>query len=155
MLFRPIALLCAAAILASFFLPWFTTPFGESLVPWDAIQSVDADRLQEAMRNAPPAALVFLASFALAAIFLLLALLGRETKALAFLTGAAPVGLVAWALLSASDRVDLTGLPIRSADLTDTLVQAAEVFGPGAWAWIGGAALLLLLGLIDPGRRKA
>lgn len=154
MLFRPLALLCSAAILASIFLPWFTTALGGALVPWDIVRPLNAEQMQEAVRSAPPEVMVFLGSFALAALFLLLALIGQESKLLAFLTGAIPAGLVAWVVLSASNRVELSGLPIRSGDLSQLLEQATEVLGPGAWAWGGGAALLLLLGLFDPGRRN-
>ncbi|MBA3911740.1 MAG: hypothetical protein C0524_18160 [Rhodobacter sp.] len=154
MLFRPLALLCAAAILASIFLPWFTTALGETLVPWNTIRILNVDQMQDAVRNAPPEVIVFLVSFALATIFLLLALIGQESKMLAFLTGAIPVGLVAWIVLSASNQVDLSGLPISSGDLSQMLAQATEVLGPGAWAWSGGAGILVLLGLLDPGRRR-
>jgi len=153
MLLRPLALLCAAAILASLFLPRLTTHFGESLVPWATTGSLNSDQIQDLARNAAPGDFVFLASFALAANFLLMALIGQESKSLAFLTGGAAVGLVARAILSASNRVDFAGLPVSSGDLSEMFVQASELPGPGAWAWIGGA--LLVPGLLNPGRRKA
>jgi hypothetical protein len=155
MLFRLLALLCAAAMLASPFLTWLVLPTGESLVPWNAIGTLNSDQLQGLVRDAPPATLVFIASFVLAAVFALLALIGWETKTLAFLTGMAPVGLVAWVLISASSRVGFSNLPILSDDLSQGLGDVAEAIGAGAWAWIGGAVLLVLLGLFDPGRRKA
>jgi hypothetical protein len=116
---------------------------------------LNSDQLQGLVRDAPPATLVFIASFVLAAVFALLALIGWETKTLAFLTGMAPVGLVAWVLISASSRVGFSNLPILSDDLSQGLGDVAEAIGAGAWAWIGGAVLLVLLGLFDPGRRKA
>lgn len=154
MLSRPLALLAAAAILASLFLPWFTTPFGENVVPWSALRQMDADMAQRLVENAPPEAIAFGASFVLAALFLLLALVGREFKLLAFVTGAVPVGLVAWMLSSAAGRADAAGLPLSGSDMSEIVSRASEMLGTGAWSWIGGAAVLVLLGLIDPGRRK-
>lgn len=153
MLFRLLALLCAAAMLASPFLAWFSPPLGESLVPWTMVRAMTADQIQTLARNATPAVIAFLASFLLAAVFVLLALIGRESRTMAFLTGLAPVGLVAWALIVASGRVYFSHLPISAEKLPEGLVGTTEVLGPGAWAWIGGAVLLLLLGLFDPGRR--
>lgn len=154
MLTRSLALLCAAAVLVSMFLPWMTTPLGGNLVPWDVIGSLTEEQIREFVETSP-ATLVFLASFALSAIFLLLALIGRESKSLAFLAGAAPVGLVIWLFVSASEQIDLSGLPISSGDVGEIFTQASRLLGPGALAWIIGASILLLLGLVDPGRRRA
>ena len=152
---RLLAFLCAAAMIASLFLSWTASGLGESLIPWQLIQSQSQDQIRALLENAPPEVLVFLASFALAAVFLLLTLIGRESKFLALLTGAGPVGLVAWGIWSASSQIDFAGIPVSSGDLGDLMAQATKLLGPGAWAWIGGAAILLLLGLLDPGRRRS
>lgn len=152
---RLLAFLSAAAIIGSLFLSWVSSALGDSLVPWQSVQSMGEDRIRTLLDDAPPEVLVFLASFALAAVFLLMTLIGRESKILAILTGALPVGLVAWGVWSASTQIEFAGLPVSSGDLRDLLAQALRVLGPGAWAWIGGGVLLLLLGLLDPGRRRA
>jgi uncharacterized membrane protein len=154
MLFRLLALLCAAAMLASPFLTWLVLPSGEGLGPWHAIRGLNGDQLQDLVRTAPPAMIAFIGSFVLAAVFVLMALIGRETRTLAFLTGLVPVGLVAWVLISASNRVGFSNLHILTDGLSQGLAAATDVVGPGPWAWIGSAVLLLLLGLFDPGRRK-
>lgn len=155
MLSRSLALLCAAAMLASLFMPWMTTPLGENLVPVKALQDLDGRQVEQLLGNAPPEVWVFVGSFALAALFLLLGVMGAASRALAILTGAAPVGLVAWAMLSATQKARASGLPFSGDDLSELFQQAVRFLGFGAWAWIGGATVLLLLGLFDPGRRKA
>ena len=154
MLFRLLALLCAAAMLASPFLAWLTPPVGEGMVPWHAIRAMNTDQLQGIVQHAPPAAILFIASFLLAAVFVLMTLIGRETKTLAFLTGVAPLGLVAWVLISAYSRAGSANLPIPSHNLSGGLGAVTDVLGPGVWAWFGSAVLLLLLGLFDPGRQR-
>jgi hypothetical protein len=151
---RFLAFLAAAAMVASLFLSWTATALGESLIPWQAVRSMGQDQAQLLLKNAPPEVLVFLGSFAFAAVFLLMTLIGRESKFLALLAGAGPVGLVAWGIWSTSSQIDFAGIPVSSGDLGDLLAQATEILGPGAWAWIGGAGVLLLLGLLDPGRRR-
>ncbi|CAN1566553.1 hypothetical protein MCELHM10_02942 [Paracoccaceae bacterium] len=151
---RVLAFLAAAAMLASLFLSWTASALGQSLIPWEWVQSLGQDQARLMLENAPPEVLVFLASFALAAVFLLMTLIGRESKFLALLTGAGPVGLVAWGIWSTASQIDFAGVPVSSGDLGDLLAQATDLLGPGAWAWIGGAAVLLLLGLLDPGRRR-
>ena len=151
---RFLAFLAAAAMVASLFLSWTAVALGQSLIPWEWAQSLGQDQARLMLENAPPEVLVFLASFALAAVFLLMTLIGRESKFLALLTGAGPVGLVAWGIWSTSSQINFGSVPVSSSDLGDLFAQATDLLGPGAWAWIGGAAVLLLLGLMDPGRRR-
>lgn len=110
--------------------------------------------MQAYVTSAPPQVLVFLASFVLAAFFLFLALFGREKRLIALLTGAGPVGLAAWAVWKERAQLNLTEIEGTMEDVNRLVAQASEVLGPGGWAWIGGAALLFLLGLFDPGRAK-
>lgn len=154
MLSRQIALLCSVAILASLFLPWIVTPLGNNLAPWDALPPFGGEEMQAYVTSAPPQVLVFLASFVLAAFFLFLALFGREKRLIALLTGAGPVGLAAWAVWKERAQLNLTEIEGTMEDVNRLVAQASEVLGPGGWAWIGGAALLFLLGLFDPGRAK-
>lgn len=154
MLLRPLALIAASAILASLFLPWFSTPFGENVVPWSVLRELDADQAQALLKNARPEAIAFGCSFVLAAFFVLFALLGRESRLLAFLTGLLPISLVAWALVSALGQADAAGLSFSGSEVSDLAAQASRMLGAGAWAWILGASALATLGLIDPGRRR-
>jgi hypothetical protein len=154
MLSRQFALLCALAILGSLFLPWVITPIGSNLVPWDVLPAFERPAIEEYVRAAPPQVLVFLGSFVLAALFALLSLIGRETRLVALLTGALPVGLVGWAVYSVREQLNLAELEMTGEDLWALFQQASDALGTGGWAWIGGAALLFLLGLFDPGRAK-
>jgi hypothetical protein len=155
MLTRQLALLCSLAILGSLFLPWIATPIGNNLVPWDVLPNFERAAVEEYLRNATPQTLVFLGSFLLAALFLLFSIVGIERRWLAFLTGAAPVGFAAWAIWQNREALNLAAVEITVEESQRLFVQASDVLGPGGWAWIGGAAVLLLLGLFDPGRPKS
>jgi hypothetical protein len=154
MVARQIALLCSLAILASLFLPWIVTPIGNNLVPWDVLPAFERTEVETYVRSAPPEVLVFLGSFLLAALFVLLALIGREKRSLAFLTGVGPVGLAGLAVWRERERLGLAELELTMEEMNSLLAQASAVLGTGGWAWIGGAALLLLLSIFDPGRAK-
>lgn len=153
---RLLALLAAVTIVGSLFMPWFVGPFGTAFVPWDAFSKIDARQFERMASNPPPIQVIlFMASFPFAAIFALLALIGREFRLQAIATGAIPVGLVAYAVVTDMRKLEATGLQIPRRDLGEILVRLSEVLGPGVYAWLGGAAVLLVLGLFDPGRRKA
>lgn len=151
MLSRPLALIAAAAILASLFLPWFSSPFGENVVPWTVLRDLDAGTAQAILKDARPEAIAYGCSFVMAALFVLFALMGRESRLLAFLTGLVPVSLVAWALVSLVMRMDAASLSFSGAEVSEL---AARVLGAGAWTWVLGASTLATLGLIDPGKRR-
>lgn len=152
MLSRPLALIAAAAILASLFLPWFSSPFGENVVPWTVLRDLDAAKAHAILQDARPEAIAYGCSFVMAALFVLFALIGRESRLLAFLTGLVPVSLVAWALISLVMRADQVGLSFSGAEVSEL---AARVLGAGAWTWAIGASALASLALIDPGRRRS
>jgi hypothetical protein len=151
---RQLALLCSVAILASLFLPWITTPIGNNLVPWDALPAFERATLEEYVRASPPQVLVYLGSFLLAAFFLILSIFGKETRLVAFLTGALPVGLAGWAVYSVREQLNLSELQGTMEEATALFQQGSEALGPGGWAWLGGAALILILSIFDPGRHK-
>lgn len=155
MLFRPIAVLCALAVLAALFLPWVATPLGSGQSPWEALPAFDPATAQDYLRAAPPEVLAFLASFALAALFLFFSLVGLTLRSLAFLTGATVVGLAGTLVWRAREALGLMEPDWTSAEASRLFAAASDVLGPGGWAWIGGGVLLLLLGLFDPGRAKA
>jgi hypothetical protein len=154
MISRQIALLCALAMLASLFLPWVTTPIGPNLVPWDALPAFERPVLETYVREASPQVLVFLGSFLLAALFVILSLFGQETRLVAFLTGALPVGLVGWTIYTVREQLNFAEMEMNGETASALFQQASDALGAGGWAWIGGAALLFLLGLFDPGRPK-
>lgn len=154
MLSRQIALLCALAILGSLFLPWIVTPIGNNLVPWDVLPAFERPVIEDYVRNAPTETLVFLGSFLLAAFFALLSLFGQETRLIALLTGGLPIGFAGWTIWQNRESLALAEVQMTMEEFNLRLAQASEVLGTGGWAWIGGAGLLLLLGLFDPGRSK-
>lgn len=140
------------AILASLFLPWLSSPFGENVVPWTVLREMDQARAHDILAGARPETIAYGCSFVLAALFVVFALIGRESRLLAFLTGAVPVALVAWALLSLIGRTDATGLSFSGSAIPE---MTQGMLGAGAWAWALGASLLATLGVVDPGRRRA
>lgn len=148
---RPLALVAALGILASLFLPWLSSPFGENVVPWSVLREMDQARAQELLAGARPETIAFGCSFVLAAIFAAFALIGRESRLLALLTGAIPVALVAWALLSLIGQADATGLSFSGSAIPE---MTHRMLGAGAWAWVLGASLLATLGVVDPGKRS-
>jgi exosortase/archaeosortase len=152
MLTRQLALLCSLAILAGLFLPWIATPIGNNLVPWDVLPAFDRTAVEEYLRSATPETLVFLGSFCLAALFLFFSIVGLERRWLAFLTGAAPVGFAAWIVWQNREPLNLAAVELTMEGTERLFLQASGVLGPGGWAWICGAAVLLLLALFDPGR---
>lgn len=150
MLSRPLAIVAALAILASMFLPWLSSPFGENVVPWSVIRQLDVAGAQAILADAKPETIAYGCSFVLAALFVLFALVGRESRLLAFLTGLLPVALVAWALIL------LVSQPDGGLSFTGSAAGAMKtpMLGAGAWAWILGASLMATLGVLDPGRRR-
>lgn len=150
MLSRPLALVAAFAILASLFLPWLSSPFGENVVPWSVLSKLDAAGAQAILADAKPETIAYGCSFVLAALFVLFALIGRESRLLAFLTGVLPVALVAWALFTLMRQSDGS----LSFSGSDTSEVTTRMLGAGAWAWVLGASTLATLGVVDPGRRK-
>ena len=150
MLSRPLALVAAFAILASLFLPWLSSPFGENVVPWSVLSKLDAAGAQALLADAKPETIAYGCSFVLAALFVLFALIGRESRLLAFLTGVLPVALVAWALFLLLRQPDGS----LSFSGSDTSAVTTPMLGAGAWAWVLGASLLATLGVVDPGRRR-
>ena len=61
MLSRPLALVAAFAILASLFLPWLSSPFGENVVPWAVLSKLDAAGAQAILADAKPETIARLA----------------------------------------------------------------------------------------------
>lgn len=151
---RPLTLLCAALMLGSIFLPWFSGPLGKGTVPWDMLQQLDRAQIEQMLSDLPPEGVAFVTSFVLAAILVLLGLMGSAPRLLALLTGGIVVGLVGWGAYSATQAASTSSLPIPGGDdIWQVLQNLPQILGIGAWAWLGGGMVLLLLGLFSPGRR--
>jgi len=154
MAFRILILICAIAMVASLFLPWLHGPAGNFLVPWDFLKQLDPDQGWRLLQQSPPEIWVAAGSFALAALLALACLLGIEGKLLALLTGVVPPGMVVYGSLQGANRLNDLGLPqLRITDWRALLEQVQQSFGPGLYAWLGGACVILILSLLDPGRR--
>jgi hypothetical protein len=142
---RAMVLLAGIAMAWSFVLTWVAFPFaGPDLSPRSALAdgSLDPTSLQWQT-------LVFLGSFAAAAIAAFLALTGRRFGAMALLAGAAPVGLAIDTHFRLQDlQIDL-GLPFL-LDLTEpqlVLDFVDDFLRVGFWAYAVGALVLLIAGL--------
>lgn len=155
MLTRPLALLCAVAILAGLFLPWLASPLGANLAPWDALPAFDRAAIETFLTEAPNDVRLFLLSFGLAALFVLVALVGLEKRWLAFLTGVCVMGLAGITVWRSRETLGLIEPQFTADEANRLFLLASDVLGTGGWAWIGGGALILLLGVFDPGRAKA
>lgn len=154
MLFRPLALLCAIAVLAGLFLPWVATPLGTNLAPWDALPAFDQASIEAYIAEAPNEVRLFLFSFVLAALFVLLSLVGLEKRWLAFLTGVSIVGLAGTLVWRVREALGIVEPQFTMEEANRLFGLANDVLGTGGWAWIGGGLVLLLLGVFDPGRTK-
>lgn len=154
---RALALLAAAAMVVSLFLPWLNLgQIGTGFVPWDLIKNLDpnTETLQRFASDSPVELLVFLSTFVLAALFLVLAILGAASRLLAILAGGAAAALVGYTVLKVRDGALDLGVPLPpGTDMADLADQASRIMGLGAWAWGGGALVLLLAGLV--GFRRA
>lgn len=154
---RALAILAAAAMVISLFLPWLSQPvMGSSFAPWEMLknQELSLEGLQRTIDTLPVEMLLVLATFPLAALFLVLAVLGLPSRLLALITGAIPVGMVGYAVLRARDGLASSGIPLpNTGDLQQIFTEASKLLGSGAWAWGGGALVLLLTGLIGFARR--
>ncbi|MCU0827592.1 MAG: hypothetical protein MUE52_09335 [Tabrizicola sp.] len=154
MLSRQIALLCSLAMLGSLFLPWVITPIGNNIVPWDVLPPFDRAEIEAYLRAQSTETHLFLASFFLAAFFFFLALIGREKGWIAILTGLCAVGYAGLMVWRDRERLGFAEMEMTTEQANLLIAEASAVLGTGGWVWIGGAALLLLLGLFDPGTAK-
>lgn len=154
---RALAILAAAAMVISLFLPWLGEAVpGARFVPFDLMRNLnpDLETAQRFVRESPAELVAFMATFALAALFVVLAVVGLASRLLAVLAGGLAVGIAGYGYLRLRNGALDLGLPLPADASPENLLRAAtEVLGLGAWAWIGGAALLLLAGLAGFGRR--
>ena len=145
--------LAGVAMAASYVVTWVEPPFaGQEISPSFLI----GDRLQGLVSDGPWQAWVFLGGFALAAFAALLALFGRAGGPFALLAGASPIVLGVHYFLRAEDIGSDLGLPF-SIDVSN-LGQVYDLLGDfiraGLWMYLGGALILLLVGMsVTFGRR--
>lgn len=149
---RPLALIAAAAMAGSFFLPWLTGPLGDGSIPWNMFKSLDANQIKDLLSNLPPEGMVFFASFALAALLVLFSLMGFAPKLITLVTGAIPMGFLGWGYYQATQTGAFMGTPITATDVQQIFQELSGILGIGAWAWLGGGAVLLLAGLFGSSR---
>lgn len=153
---RAIATLSAAAMVVSLFLPWLSVP-GAGFVPWDLIRGLEPDIGTLRTLDAEPLAglLAFLASFLLAAVFVVLAIIGRPSRILALLAGGLAIAVVVLSVTrwqKSALSLDLPGglqVGITDAGAWQLLENLRAVMGAGAWAWAVGALLLFLAGMTE------
>ena len=149
---RPFALIAAAAMVGGFFLPWMSGPTGASLVPFDAVKGLNSTQLQDMLTSLPPEGMAFFASFALAALLVLLAIMGFAPRLLTFVTGGIPMGFLGWGYYKVTQTGSFMGTPASGTDMSQLFQQLTDMLGVGAWAWLGGGAMLLLMGLFSTSR---
>lgn len=149
---RILSLFAALAMVAGLFLPWLkVAPGADGLVPWRIVRDIPPEwpAIQEFAAANPPELLAFLATFAVAGLFALLALIGAPSRLLALVAGGGAAGLVGWGLMRMKDQAAALGIPLPTAEtLIDYAKASPEVFGMGAFLWAGGALVLLLMALI-------
>lgn len=162
---RSVAILGSAAMVASLFLAWASLPMGTTPSPWDAFGTFRETgvAVQDAARTlwseAPMAAVglaLYLGSVGLAALLVLTGLLGGYPRLMRLIVGLMAVALGVGLYLEVSGQVTALneafgtgqGLGVDWQMLWD---GARQVLGPGAWAYFGGALVVLLAGLFDFG----
>lgn len=154
---RALAILAAAAMVISLFLPWLAPGVpGARFVPWDLMRNLNPD-LETARRfvtESPAELVAFMATFALAGLFAVLAVAGMASRLLALAAGGLAVGIVAYGYLRLRNGALDLGVALPAEASPENLLRtASEVLGMGAWAWAGGAVVLLLTGLSGFARR--
>ena len=149
MRFSPLIAIVSGAVVISYFLPWFRSPFGGSFVPHAALT-------RPAMENAanmPGEVAVFLLSFLLAAVVLLAALMGKAPRILVLGAGIVPAGLVIKIVLDAQSGAGELGLPVPSfSNVSDFAEMVSDFVDLGPYLYFGGAAVLLLIGFFGPAK---
>ena len=150
---RAIIFLGGAVMVASWGLTWIALPFaGPDLSPMSLVRDGQLTLGGESAWQT----WVFLGGFAAAALAALWAVNGRGAGVFALLAGLSPVVVLADAIIRADTvRKDL-GLPFQLdfKDLQTSWSLMENFVRIGLWAYLGGAGVLLLAGLLSLGRRR-
>lgn len=132
----------AALMAGSFFMPWVEL-FGEGLGP-----AMLFDENGPPLGDIPLRGWAFLASFVIAALAALAALMGRAAGVLMLLAGAIPYTLIAEQAFFAKEQLDDLGLPFpRMDDPQQVFEMLREVVAMGMPAYFVSAAILIVVGL--------
>ena len=143
---RLIVFLAGVAMAASYFVTWIEPPFaGPEFSP----AAVIGDDLRATVTDGPWQAWVFLGGFALAGLAALVALMGRASGRLSVLAGASPIVLAVHFYTRADELRNDLGLPfaVDFSDLGAAWDLVSDFIRAGLYMYVGGAAVLLLLGL--------
>jgi len=137
-----IGVIVAAVMAGSFFLPWVEL-FGNEVGPMLLF-----DENAPPLGDLPWQGFAFLASFALAALAALLALMERAAGVLMLIAGAIPFGLIAQQVLGVRDQAQDLGLPLpQGGDPAQAFDMVREFMAIGLPAYFISAALLVMIGL--------
>lgn len=175
----PLAALCGLAMIVALFLEWVKVPqellglfsgaplgtdgagVQAGFRPLDLLES-DGFSLEALLQE--PIGIAIAASLLLAAAVAILGFLGGSVPRLfAILGGVLPFGIVGWGYVQMQGELeanfgatpslgDLTG---GEGGLSSAYEQIAPFLGVGLYAFFGGAAILLLLGLFSPSKKEA
>lgn len=156
-MFRTLVTLFAAAMAISWFLPWFSGPLADGSTPSGMgpglYDQVTAEGFK--LSDIPTEVLLFVASFAFAALFGVMALAGLTSRLGALVTGALPVAAAVVSVMHGMNYAADFGLPIdplelSANDLRATAKLLSEFLAVGSWVYLAGAAGLLLTGILVP-----
>lgn len=159
---RALSLIAALAIVISLFLPTLAMP-GGGPTPWNFISSIEPSLqgIVTFVRQSPIGLLALVVSFILPAVFILVTAFIGPVRGLAVLAGALPMALTAYAVWqlyrqNAAFSQLTAGLDLgdAGASLANLPQIALQVFGYGAWAWLIGAMILLLTGLVGFAQKR-
>ena len=93
-------------------------------------------------------------SFPLAALFLLIGLLGYYGKLMGIVLGGIPVGILSYLVYVLSQLSDLNGVPLDLESVINALSEALQQTSAyGIPIYAGAGMSLFLLSLLDPGRK--
>jgi hypothetical protein len=148
---RLFLLIISGALAGSFFLPWLNGGLAEFRTPKAIFDAMPKDDLTAI----PPVIMVFLGTFALAALVAGMALLGFASRILTLFAGVIPICLFAYAWAEFDAQRQAMGIPELSLDQWEQIWEALQqAFSTGFFVYAGASVLLLLTGLFGSfGRR--
>lgn len=150
---RAIIFLGGAVMVASWGLTWIELPFaGPNLSPMSLVR----DGQLTLGANSAWQTWVFFGGFAAAALAAFWAVNGRGGGLFALLAGLSPAVLLVDAVIRADTFRKDFGLPFQLdfKDLQNSWSMLENFVRMGLWAYLGGAAVLFLAGLLTLGRRR-
>ncbi len=137
-----LGIIVAAIMAASFFMPWFVF-FGNEVGPM-----VLFDENAPPLGDLPWKGFAFLASFAIAVLAAVVALMRGKAGFLMLVAGIIPFALIAQQVLGARDQVQDFGLPIpEGGSPAEAFDMIREFVAMGVPAYFISAALLIVIGL--------